>query len=129
MHLLPTLFLLFTLISLVSSDNWAVLIAGSHTWSNYRHQSDIYHAYQILIKNGFNQNRIVTFAYDDIAHNLYNTFKGRVFNKPSYKNPGKDVYGGVKLDYTGREITPQVFIGVLVGNKTAVHGKGTERVL
>jgi hypothetical protein len=27
--------------------HWALLIAGSHTWANYRHQADVYHAYQV----------------------------------------------------------------------------------
>ncbi len=73
------------LISLVSCDKWAVLVAGSNTYSNYRHQADVYHAYQILKKNGFPQDRIITFAYDDIANNIKNPFKGKVFNKPTYK--------------------------------------------
>lgn len=60
-------------------------MAGSHTYSNYRHQSDVFHAYQILLKNGFSKDKIITFAYDDIAHNIKNPFKGKVFNKPTFK--------------------------------------------
>jgi legumain len=73
------------LISLVACDKWAVLVAGSNTYSNYRHQADVYHSYQILKKNGFPQDRIITFAFDDIANNVKNPFKGKVFNKPTYK--------------------------------------------
>lgn len=90
------------LIALVCCDNWAVLIAGSSTWSNYRHQADVYHSYQLMIKGGFDPERIITFAYNDIASHLTNPFKGKVFNKPTYKDPGVDVYAGVKLDYTKR---------------------------
>ena len=28
---------------------WAVLVAGSNGWSNYRHQADVCHAYQVGI--------------------------------------------------------------------------------
>ena len=35
-----------------SSDHWAVLVAGSSGYGNYRHQADICHAYQIMKKNG-----------------------------------------------------------------------------
>ena len=49
--------------------NWAVLIAGSKDWVNYRHQADISHAYQILIKNYFKPENIIVFMYDDIANN------------------------------------------------------------
>ncbi len=104
-------------------------MAGSHTWSNYRHQADVYHAYQVLIKGGFNPDRIITLAYDDIAHHLTNPFKGKVFNKPTYKEPGVDVYAGLKIDYSKTHVTPEMFQAVLEGNKAFVKGKGTERVL
>lgn len=111
------------------AENWAVIVAGSNTYANYRHQSDVFHAYQILSKNNFPSDRIITFAYDDIAHNLRNPFKGKVFNKPSNKEAGVDVYEGVKIDYSGKDVNPTNFIAVLEGNKTAVAGKGTGRVL
>lgn len=121
--------ILSLLLVLATCDNWAVLVAGSHTWSNYRHQADVYHAYQVLIKGGFDANRIITLAYDDIAHHLTNPFKGKVFNKPSYKEQGVDVYAGLKIDYDKAHVTPEVFQAVLEGNKAFVKGKGTERVL
>jgi len=36
---------LLGLVSAAPSDHWAVLVAGSNTYANYRHQADIYHAY------------------------------------------------------------------------------------
>ena len=27
--------------------HWAVLVAGSSGWGNYRHQADVFHAYQV----------------------------------------------------------------------------------
>jgi glycosylphosphatidylinositol transamidase (GPIT) subunit GPI8 len=38
-----------SLLTLVSADQWAVLVAGSHTYDNYRHQADVLHAYQVEI--------------------------------------------------------------------------------
>ncbi|KAF5396354.1 hypothetical protein PHET_10339 [Paragonimus heterotremus] len=49
--------------------NWAVLVAGSNGWWNYRHQSDVCHAYQILTGLGIPRENIITFMYDDIANN------------------------------------------------------------
>ena len=49
--------------------NWAVLVAGSNGWYNYRHQSDVCHAYQILHKNGIPDSNIIVMMYDDIAKN------------------------------------------------------------
>ena len=121
--------LLCLLLSLAACSHWAVLVAGSNTYSNYRHQSDIFHAYQVLVKEGFDQDKIITFAYDDIANNINNPFPGKVFNKPTYNNPGVDVYEGVKIDYSKANVTPANFLAVLEGDKAAVKGKGTERVL
>jgi legumain len=68
-------------------------------------------------------------AYDDIARNPSNPFYGKIFNKPTYKEAGVDVYEGVPIDYTGVDVNPQVFLNVLLGNKSFVQGKGTGRVL
>ena len=126
---MKVIFLLSLLFLCGFADNWAVLVAGSNTWSNYRHQSDIFHAYQILIKNNFDPNHIITFAYDDIAKNVKNPFRGKVFNKPTNKEPGVDVYEGVKIDYASKDVNPENFLHVLEGNKTAMSGKGTGKVL
>jgi legumain len=50
-------------------QNWAVLVAGSNGWYNYRHQADVCHAYQILHKNGIPDSNIVVMMYDDLAKN------------------------------------------------------------
>lgn len=107
------LILTLFLISFAACDNWAILVAGSNTYSNYRHQADVFHAYQVLRKNGFSQDKIITFAYDDIANDIKNPFKGKVFNKPTYQNPGVDVYSGVAIDYKGANVDPTVFLHVL----------------
>jgi legumain len=51
-------------------QNWAVLVAGSNGWYNYRHQSDVCHAYQILHKNGIPDSNIIVMMYDDLAKNV-----------------------------------------------------------
>lgn len=115
--------LLSLLLALAVCDKWAVLVAGSNTYSNYRHQADVFHSYQMLVNNGFDPERIITFAYDDIANSVSNPYKGKVFNKPTYSNPGVDVYDGIKLDYTKADVTPENFLAVLEGNSTATKGK------
>lgn len=105
--------LVVCIISLAYADKWAVLVAGSNTYANYRHQSDVFHAYSILINKGFDPNKIITFAYDDIANNIKNPYKGKVFNKPTYHEPGVDVYSKVKIDYKGKDVDPVIFLDVL----------------
>uniref|UniRef100_A0A7E4WA78 legumain n=1 Tax=Panagrellus redivivus TaxID=6233 RepID=A0A7E4WA78_PANRE len=109
----------------VKDDSWAVLIAGSNGWDNYRHQSDVSHAYHLLTHHGIQPERIITIMYDDIANNENNPYPGKIFNRPN----GTDVYAGVKIDYRGNEIDNESVLNVLKGNATGNKGKGTGRVL
>ncbi|KAG5449997.1 Hemoglobinase [Clonorchis sinensis] len=95
------------------TKNWVVLVAGSNGWGNYRHQADVFHAYQILRHNNISAEQIITFAYDDIANNSENPFMGKVFNDYYHI----DVYEGVIIDYRGEDVTPQNFLRVLRGDK------------
>ncbi|OUC42021.1 peptidase C13 family protein, partial [Trichinella nativa] len=65
-----------------SSQKWALLVAGSNGWYNYRHQADICHAYQILRKHGIPDSNIVVMMYDDIAYNEENKLSGKIINHP-----------------------------------------------
>ena len=47
------------LLALVAADNWAVLVAGSDGFWNYRHQADVSHAYQIMRKGGTPADHII----------------------------------------------------------------------
>ncbi|XP_004501477.1 vacuolar-processing enzyme-like [Cicer arietinum] len=144
----PTLlFLIVTLIALVSSNpedflrlpsessrffhspsaddkennegtRWAILIAGSNGYWNYRHQSDVCHAYQVLRKGGLKEENIVVFMYDDIAFNEENPRPGVIINSPH----GDDVYKGVPKDYTGEDVNVDNFFAALLGNKSALTG-------
>jgi legumain len=46
-----TLVALFGLALAGPEDHWAVIVAGSNGFWNYRHQADAFHAYQALRKN------------------------------------------------------------------------------
>jgi len=105
--------------------NWAVIVAGSSGYDNYRHQADACHAYQIVRENGVPQENIITFMYNDIAHNPINPFPGQIFNRPTAAGvPGTDVYAGVQIDYAGDDVSPENFLAVLRGNSSGVHPKG-----
>jgi len=74
-----------------TGKRWALLVAGSNGYENYRHQADICHAYQILKKGGLKDENIIVFMYDDIAYNPKNPRHGVIINHPN----GPDVYYGV----------------------------------
>ena len=93
-------------------ENWAVLACGSNGYMNYRHQADVFHVYQSLLKRGFSKEHIILFAYDDIAYSQRNPFPGQVFNRPD----GPDVYEGVLIDYSDYNVNPETYISVLKGD-------------
>ena len=83
-----------TRVQLVRRDQgrlWAVLVAASRGWENYRHQADVCHAYQVLHGHGVPEDNIIVMMYDDIAYNQRNPYQGNIFNRPN----GSDVYKGV----------------------------------
>eukprot|EP01063_Lacrimia_lanifica_P003056 TRINITY_DN1163_c0_g4_i1.p1 TRINITY_DN1163_c0_g4~~TRINITY_DN1163_c0_g4_i1.p1 ORF type:complete len:451 (+),score=134.26 TRINITY_DN1163_c0_g4_i1:57-1409(+) len=109
-----------------AADTYAVLVAGSSGYENYRHQADVAHAYQILTKGGVKADNIVTMMYDDVASDPKNPFPGQLFNKPAATMAeANDVYASVKdhIDYKGNEVTPENFVAVLTGDSNATKGK------
>lgn len=110
-----------------AGTNYAVLVAGSNSYFNYRHQADVCHAFQVLTdpkKGNIPKENIIVFMYDDIANDPENPTKGKIINHPN----GSDVYAGVNKDYTGAAVTPENFLAVLAHNKSGVTG-GSGRVL
>ncbi|KAI1283175.1 Legumain [Halotydeus destructor] len=103
-----------------TGKQWVLLIAGSNGYDNYRHQADVYHAYQILTGHGIPESQIVVMHYDDIANNEENPVKGNVINRPD----GPNVYTGVPKDYVGDDVTPDNALKALRGDKgLAAAGK------
>jgi len=101
--------------------NWAVIVAGSNQFYNYRHQSDACHAFQITSKNGVPPENTIVMVFDDIANDPSNPYPGQIFNKPTATGtPGVNVYAGCQKDYTGDDVTASNFLSVLTGNATAV---------
>lgn len=115
----------FLAASAETGKHWALIVAGSNGWYNYRHQADTCHAYQILHKNGIPDENIVVMMYDDIANNPLNPTPGIIINKPN----GDDVYKGVPKDYTKEDVTPDNFLNILKGNKQAMSGIGSGKVI
>ncbi|KAK7395751.1 hypothetical protein VNO78_16318 [Psophocarpus tetragonolobus] len=102
----------------VTGKKWAVLVAGSNGYENYRHQADVCHAYQILKRGGLEDDNIIVFMYDDIAHHPKNPRPGIIINEPN----GSNVYDGVPKDYTGEATNAQNFYAVISGNRSALSG-------
>eukprot|EP00727_Mastigamoeba_balamuthi_P010112 m51a1_g5723 hypothetical protein (478) ;mRNA; r:1109858-1111604 len=102
-----------------ANNFWAVLVAGSNTWNNYRHQADVCHMFQVLRRKGVPEAHIIVLMYDDIAQDPGNYRRGVIINEMN----GPDVYSGVPKDVVGSAVTPDNFVKVLLGEKP-VGGSG-----
>ncbi|XP_060069932.1 legumain-like [Ylistrum balloti] len=104
---------------------WALLVAGSNGWGNYRHQADVCHAYHIVRSHGIPEEQIIVMMYDDIAYNAENPYPGEIINQPG----GENVYKGVTIDYKGKDVNPKTFLDVLQGKEENVKGVGSGKVI
>ena len=64
------------------SNHWAVIMAGTNGYSNYRHQANSHHAVKLLMDQGIPRDQIIHLAFDDIAYSHINPFPGQMFNAP-----------------------------------------------
>lgn len=94
------------------SDHWALLVAGSSGFVNYRHQADICHSYHLLLDQGIPEDQIIVMAFDDVVWDDENPVPGKLFNKQD----GQDVYEGCKFDYSGKDVHAQNFIAIMKGD-------------
>ena len=89
-----------------TETHWAVIIAGSNTYGNYRHQADTHHAVKIMMEGGIARENIIHMAYDDIASSRSNPFPGQIFNHPTDTGvAGRNVYDSSEIDYRGTNVT------------------------
>lgn len=96
------------------TGNWALLVATSSGWSNYRHQADVLAIYQQLKLHGYNDDRIILIAEDDIAHHINNPEPGVVRVSPL----GANVRDNVKIDYRLSDLSPDDFLSIIKGKKS-----------
>jgi glycosylphosphatidylinositol transamidase (GPIT) subunit GPI8 len=92
-------------------DNYAVLVAASEGWKNYRHQADVLGMYQHLKAKGYDDDHIILILADDIAHNERNPLQGVVRREVS----GKNLYEGVQIDYRLGDLTLNDLKQILTG--------------
>lgn len=109
--------------------NWALLVAASESWKNYRHQADVLSIYQILKANGYDDDHIILIMKDDIANNPQNPHPGQVLN---YNNV--NLYTDVHIDYNLDDIQADDIELILSGQSssrlpTVINASGSDNVL
>ncbi len=95
-------------------EKWALLVAASSGWNNYRHQADILCIYQILRGCGYKDDHIVLISEDDIANNPENPNPGTV----AVRLGGENLYHDVHIDYHPSDISPSDIKSILCGERS-----------
>ena len=95
-------------------QKWALLVATSRGWSNYRHQVDVLNIYQQLRLNGYDDDHIVLIIEDDLAYNSSNPHPGILVSR----NVGENVYRNPEIDYHPRNLSPSDIGDILMGRKS-----------
>ncbi|MCQ2310496.1 MAG: ABC transporter substrate-binding protein [Paludibacteraceae bacterium] len=91
---------------------WALLVASSHGWENYRHQADVLNIYQILKRNGYDDDHIVIIMEDDLAYNKKNPEPGVIYTRMD----GVNIYQDVQIDYHTSQLNPKDILEILLGH-------------
>ena len=91
---------------------WALLVASSYGWDNYRHQVDVLNIYQILKKNGYDDDHIVMIMEDDLVNNDKNPEPGVLYTRMD----GVNIYKKVQIDYHPSELSPKDIPEILLGH-------------
>lgn len=104
---------------LPKEDTYALIIATSSKWENYRHQANAYAVYQLLKKNGIKDDHILLISEDDIAKNPENPNFGFI----QAPEGGQNLYEGVTVDYKPSALPFGELAGVVTGerNPSAPH--------
>ncbi len=95
-------------------STWALLVAGSKGWENYRFQADVFAMYQMLKENGFDDDHIVLICEDDLVGNPKNKTPGELRVSPD----GPNVYDHAAIDYKLSDLSPDDIGAILQGKKS-----------
>ena len=111
-------------------DRYAVVMATSTGWINYRHQADALDIYRMLKNAGYDDDHIVLITEDDLANDPDNPHPGVVHVTPN----GENLHLNIRNDYKISQLTPADLENILKGNVTGrtpqvVHGSKNTNVL
>jgi ABC-type branched-subunit amino acid transport system substrate-binding protein/glycosylphosphatidylinositol transamidase (GPIT) subunit GPI8 len=99
------------------TGSWALLVAASDGWENYRHQADVMAQYQRLRAGGVPADHIIVVAANDLAQSPQNRDRGAV----RYFVGGADLIPGFHPDYRLEGMTAERLMDILSGKASAAN--------
>lgn len=97
------------------TDQYAVLVQGSHGWSDYRHEADVLNVYHMLKAGGYDDDHIILIMADDVATAPENSDYGAVRTDAG----GPNLRDGAVIDYRNADLMPQDIVNILQGTPTS----------
>ena len=97
--------------------NYAVLVAASEGWKNYRHQADVLGMYHYLKGKGYDDDHIILIMADDIAYNEKNPLQGVVRREIG----GDNLYDDLQIDYNLGNLSPEDLKQILTGEPSDAY--------
>lgn len=95
-------------------QRWALLVATSCGWENYRHQADVLNMYQILRQHGYDDDHIVLIIEDDLTNHSKNPTPGVIRSRVG----GENVRQGAVIDYHSSQLKPSDLTDILLGRSS-----------
>lgn len=95
-------------------DKYAVIVAASTGWNNYRHQADAMAMYHLLRRHGYDDKHIILIMEDDIANNPENP-RGEVRVEIDGENLYNDTVRNA-IDYKLSKLNYEDLINIMAGN-------------
>lgn len=110
-------------------DCWALIVATSTSWNNYRHQADAFAMYQTLRRQGMDDDHILLIVSDGYAYNNQNIWPGEI----RVRSGGENVYAPAAIDYRLEDLEPTDLQALLSGQTSerlpkAIRPKATDNV-
>lgn len=95
-------------------ERWALLVAGSDRWEDYRFQADVLAMYQMLKSAGYDDDHIVLVMEDNLAYHSMNPDQGEIRVMPE----GENLYHDVTVDYRLSDIGKESIKDILCGRQS-----------
>ncbi len=96
-------------------DRWALLVSGSESWNDYRHQSDVLNVYQLLKRQGWDDDHIILVIRDNLAYHASNPQPGEIYASAG----GDNLYQNVQIDYRADTLSTADICSILRGERSS----------
>ncbi|WP_296330509.1 C13 family peptidase [uncultured Treponema sp.] len=109
-----------------AKSHWAVIVAASNGWQNYRHQADALYLYQLLKKKTkiYNDDNIILILADDIAGSKRNKKPGEIYARLNGENLYTD---DIQIDYLLSELTADDMVNIMKGEAVSIESRSEDR--